>query len=103
MEHSRPCTINSFEGQTREKRQITNPENAEVIKGLAQMDGAFVIREDGYIEASGRHFIIDNLVLKIPKWLRNTTLFGSGYYPDDKRNRVCGVDYRGEGIHYEKR
>jgi len=66
MKHSRPCTINSFEGQTKDKRQITNPENAEVIKGLAQMDGAFVIREDGYIEASGRHFIIDNLVLKIP-------------------------------------
>ena len=65
MEHSRPCTINSFEGQSREKRQVTNPENAEVIKGLAQMDGAFVIREDGYIEASGRHFIIDNLPLKI--------------------------------------
>ncbi|MFY9801066.1 MAG: diadenylate cyclase [Methanoregula sp.] len=60
MEHSRPCTINSFEGQAKEKRQITNPEIAEVIKGLAQMDGAFVIREDGYIEASGRHFIIDN-------------------------------------------
>jgi PAS domain S-box-containing protein len=67
MEHSRPCTINSFEGQTRERRQITNPKNAEVIKGLAQMDGAFVIRENGYIEASGRHFIIDNLVLKIPE------------------------------------
>ncbi len=66
MKHSRPCTINSFEGQQGGKRQITNPENAEVIKGLAQMDGAFVIREDGYIEASGRHFIIDNLVLKIP-------------------------------------
>jgi len=66
MEHSRPCTINSFEGQSGEKRQITSPENAEVIKGLAQMDGAFVIREDGYIEASGRHFIIDNLPLKIP-------------------------------------
>ena len=65
MEHSRPCTINSFEGQTREKRQITNMENAEVIKGLAQLDGAFVIREDGYIEASGRHFIIDNLTSKI--------------------------------------
>jgi len=66
MEHSRPCTINSFEGQSGEKRQISNPENAEVIKGLAQMDGAFVIREDGFIEASGRHFIIDNLTLKIP-------------------------------------
>ena len=67
MAHSRYCTINSFEGQSREKRQITNPENAEVIKGLAQMDGAFVIREDGFIEASGRHFIIDNLILKIPE------------------------------------
>lgn len=66
MIHSRPCTINSFEGQPEEKRQITSPEIAEVIKGLAQMDGAFVIRDDGYIEASGRHFIIDNIVLKIP-------------------------------------
>jgi PAS domain S-box-containing protein len=66
MENSRSCTINSFEGQAGDKRQITNPENAEVIKGLAQMDGAFVVREDGYIEASGRHFIIDNRLLNIP-------------------------------------
>lgn len=66
MNHSRPCTINSFEGQPAEQRQITRPEIAGVIKGLAQMDGAFVIRENGYIEAAGRHFIIDNLVLKIP-------------------------------------
>jgi DNA integrity scanning protein DisA with diadenylate cyclase activity len=65
MKHSRPCTINSFEGQPPGKRQITNPEISEVIKGLAQLDGAFVIREDGYIEASGRHFIIDNQSLKI--------------------------------------
>ncbi len=67
MAHSRPCTINSFEGQPTEKRQVTRPDIGEVIKGLAQMDGAFVIRDDGFIEASGRHFIIDNLVLKIPE------------------------------------
>jgi diadenylate cyclase len=67
MAHSRECTINSFAGQDREKRLITNPDNTEVIKGLAMMDGAFVIREDGFIEASGRHFIIDNLKLKIPE------------------------------------
>lgn len=67
MTHSRSCTINSFEGQPDNKRQITSPENAEVIKGLSQMDGAFVIRDDGFIEASGRHFIIDNIVLKIPE------------------------------------
>jgi len=67
MAHSRACTINSFAGQERERRLITNPDNAEIIKGLAMMDGAFVIREDGFIEASGRHFIIDNLKLKIPE------------------------------------
>ena len=67
MAHSRECTINSFAGQERRKRLITNPDNTEVIKGLATMDGAFVIREDGFIEASGRHFIIDNLKLKIPE------------------------------------
>ena len=67
MSHSRECTINSFAGQDREKRLVTNPDNTEIIKGLAAMDGAFVIREDGFIEASGRHFIIDNLELKIPQ------------------------------------
>ena len=65
MAHSRSCTINSFEGQSEEKRQIINPEISEIIKGLALLDGAFVIRDDGFIEASGRHFIIDNLSLKI--------------------------------------
>jgi diadenylate cyclase len=44
MEYSQLCTINSFEGPTREKLQISNPKDAEMIKGLAQMDGAFVIR-----------------------------------------------------------
>ncbi|MEI7434568.1 MAG: PAS domain S-box protein [Methanomicrobiales archaeon] len=67
MAHSRACTINSFAGQDTGNRLITNPGNAEVIKGLATMDGAFVIREDGFIEASGRHFIIDNVPLKIPE------------------------------------
>ena len=67
MAHSRACTINSFAGQENANRLITNPGNAEIIKGLAMMDGAFVIREDGFIEASGRHFIIDNLELKIPE------------------------------------
>lgn len=67
MAHSRACTINSFAGQDREDRLITNPDNGEIIKGLAMMDGAFVIREDGFIEASGRHFIIDNQKLKIPE------------------------------------
>jgi diadenylate cyclase len=67
MAHSRACTINSFAGQERENRLITNTDNTEIIKGLAAMDGAFVIREDGYIEAAGRHFIIDNLKLKIPE------------------------------------
>lgn len=66
MEHSRPCTINSFEGQPEKNRQITGPEIAGVIKGLAQLDGAFVVRDNGTIEASGRHFIIENLALKIP-------------------------------------
>ncbi|MCU0630561.1 MAG: diadenylate cyclase [Methanoregulaceae archaeon] len=69
MSHSRECTINSFTGQDREKRLVTNPDNTEIIKGLAAMDGAFVIREDGFIEAAGRHFIIDNLKLKIPEGL----------------------------------
>ncbi len=67
MANSRACTINSFAGQDARSRFITNPDNSEIIKGLAMLDGAFVIREDGFIEASGRHFIIDSNKLKIPE------------------------------------
>ena len=38
-----------------------------------------------------------------PQWVRDTALVGCRNYSDDKCNRVCSVNNRREGIHYEKR
>ena len=66
MACSRQCGINAFERQDKMMRCIRNPANREAIKGLAQMDGGFVVRGNGCLEASCRHFIIDIPDVRIP-------------------------------------
>lgn len=66
MAHSRQCAINSYEKQDDRIRCIRHPANKEAVKGLAQMDGGFVVRGNGLIEASCRHFIIDQQEIRIP-------------------------------------
>src|SRR5208282_1945633 len=51
---SRQIMLNAFEGHVPEMRMVTNPDLRENIKEFAQLDGAFVITGDGFIEASGR-------------------------------------------------
>ncbi|WP_250545247.1 diadenylate cyclase [Methanospirillum purgamenti] len=41
---------------------ITNPDMRENIKELSLLDGAFVIREDGTVEAAGRYISIDTIM-----------------------------------------
>ncbi len=48
---------------------ITNHELRENIKELAQLDGAFVVRGDGLIEAAARYITIDTSGVGIPRGL----------------------------------
>ncbi|MFK7821474.1 MAG: DNA integrity scanning protein DisA nucleotide-binding domain protein [Planctomycetaceae bacterium] len=43
-----------FRGYSKEDRTLRNPRVVESIKEIAQMDGAFVITADGYVQAAGR-------------------------------------------------
>lgn len=52
---SKQLVLNPFEGHPKEKRLVTNPEIWENIKEFAQLDGAFVISDDGFIECAGRY------------------------------------------------
>ena len=47
--------INPFHGYPEEQRNIMDPSLRETIKEFSAIDGAFVIRGDGVIEAAGRH------------------------------------------------
>jgi PAS domain S-box-containing protein len=64
---SRQIMLNAFEGHKPESRMVTNPDLKENIKEFAQLDGAFIITGDGFIEASGRYITVDTSRVTLPK------------------------------------
>jgi diadenylate cyclase len=66
LEKSRQIILNPFEGHKPEARLIMNPELKENIKALAQLDGAFVITGDGFVESVGRYITVDTSSVKLP-------------------------------------
>jgi len=69
LEKSRQLILNPFAGHRIEDRMVTNHDIKENIKELAQLDGAFVIRGDGLIEAAARYITIDTSSVGIQKGL----------------------------------
>ncbi len=55
MQLSRQMIFNPFQGYPEEERNILDPSLRETIKEFSTLDGAFIIRDDGVIEAAGRH------------------------------------------------
>lgn len=55
IDSSRQMILNPFQGYPEDQRQITDPKLAETVKEIAQIDGAFVIRNDGVILSAGRY------------------------------------------------
>jgi DNA integrity scanning protein DisA with diadenylate cyclase activity len=67
LERSRQLILNPLAGHSSTDRKITNPDMRENIKELALLDGAFVIREDGTVEAAGRYISIDTSNVQLSK------------------------------------
>ena len=55
MNLSRQMIFNPFHGYPEEERNILDPRLKDTIKEFSSLDGAFIIRDDGVIMASGRH------------------------------------------------
>ena len=55
MRASHQAIFNPFKGYPSDGREINSSEVVESIKELSQLDGAFVISENGIVEAAGRH------------------------------------------------
>ncbi|MFQ5814900.1 MAG: diadenylate cyclase [Candidatus Hydrothermarchaeaceae archaeon] len=69
MAMSKQLILNPFEGHLIGERVITNPEIRETVKELAQLDGVFVVTEDGVIEATGRYLTVDTSKIDVPRGL----------------------------------
>jgi DNA integrity scanning protein DisA with diadenylate cyclase activity len=59
LEFSRPLVINPFAGHPEGQRNILQDTNWETAKEFSRLDGAFIIRSDGVIEAAGRYLETD--------------------------------------------
>lgn len=55
LARSRPLILDPLGCHAREKRSITDPNLRGTIKELAQLDGAFIVAEDGAVEAACRY------------------------------------------------
>jgi len=58
--HSRQAVLNPFEGHPPAARNLLADDAWETVKEFAQLDGAFVIREDGVVLAAGRYVQLDH-------------------------------------------
>jgi DNA integrity scanning protein DisA with diadenylate cyclase activity len=53
LESSRQLVPNPFQGHDKPNRLLTNPDIHEALVELSKLDGAFVLRGDGFIQAAG--------------------------------------------------
>jgi tetratricopeptide (TPR) repeat protein len=67
LSRSRQLILNPLAGHSENHRLITSPDMRENIKELSLVDGAFVIRENGIVEAAGRYISIDTSRVRLPK------------------------------------
>jgi len=69
LKRSHQMVLNPYEGHKKKNRDIINPDNWESVKNFAQLDGVFVVRENGHIISAGRYLDIDASDIKVKKGL----------------------------------
>ena len=67
LKRSRPLVINPYECHPIEERDIKDPATWESVMEFAQLDGVFVLDEDGIIVSAGRYLEVSSKDLKIKK------------------------------------
>ncbi|WP_340820800.1 diadenylate cyclase [Methanolobus sp. WCC4] len=69
MMRSHQMILNPYKGQQDDDRNILDRKNWESIKEFAQLDGVFVISEEGMVEAAGRYLDVDARDIEVDKGL----------------------------------
>ncbi len=69
LKRSHQMTLNPYHGHEDKNRDVAIPDNRESAKNFAQLDGVFVVREDGHILAAGRYLDIDARDIRVQKGL----------------------------------
>ena len=59
LEQSRPLILDTLHGHQSDLLRVERPDFRETVKELAQLDGAFVLRDDGTLVSAGRFVDVD--------------------------------------------
>ncbi len=66
LEGSRQLIPNPFQGHNQAIRTLTNPDIHLALVELAKLDGAFVVRGDGFIQTAGVFLAASEMVVELP-------------------------------------
>lgn len=66
MKASRQLALNPFQGYSEAERNLVDPAVRDALRSFATLDGAFVVREDGVVEAAGRYLQFAPRDVEIP-------------------------------------
>ncbi|OKY79040.1 MAG: Diadenylate cyclase (c-di-AMP synthetase), DisA-N domain [Candidatus Methanohalarchaeum thermophilum] len=69
MSRSHQLILNPYKCQDDEVRDVKNHQNWETIKEFSQIDGVFILDEDGKILSAGRYLSVDSDEIDIPSGL----------------------------------
>jgi DNA integrity scanning protein DisA with diadenylate cyclase activity len=69
LERSRQLILNPFEGHEEASRTVMNPDIHEMLVELAKLDGAFVLRGDGFIRTAGAFLAAPTTDVSVPRGL----------------------------------
>jgi DNA integrity scanning protein DisA with diadenylate cyclase activity len=74
---SRPLILDPLYGHPPESKRVTNPNMRETLKELAQLDGGFIISDDGVVLSGARYFDTSSEGIRIPLGLGSRHMAGA--------------------------
>ncbi len=66
LKESRQLVPNPFHGHEDRLRQITNPDVHDALVEFSKLDGAFVVRGDGFIQSAGVFLVATDVEMQFP-------------------------------------
>jgi len=66
LKHSRPLILDPLFGHPDELKRIDDPDMRETVKELAQLDGAFIVSNDGVVVSAARYIDASSKGINLP-------------------------------------
>ena len=66
LKHSKPLILDPLYGRPDERKRIDDPDVRETLKELAQLDGAFVVSDEGVVVSAARYIDATSEEVNIP-------------------------------------